>query len=419
MSGTFRKAVLRQGVYNSPDGTVVVTPERLRHWAAQVKRVQAARYAIPMHWDHATDLELLEPIKLDVLHERKTRSAQNTIGTLLDFVVSPDGESAEITLETLTERASEAASANAVSVSPVIFTEWKDGKGNVYTDTIGSIDFVNYPVDNSQGPFIPVHSATQALSCRIRMSTTPQVFRMATDPDSESEDSFGTEMASEPASNPVGSGPDGDAMDTPPSGGTSVSDVIEALAKLSIMLPLDTTTESFLERLRPALMTAIAARQQPEPEQPATSLPPEESPQDQDTPVLAEQPQIAAMSALQRRIDKLESDRIAASRARLSERIQALLTSGRCFPVECNAKRESLRVQKLSVGTDCNVNAGELEVWLASREALPKGACWSAEERVTKLGTKLVDAPTTYGTKNSITATETDEAVAKLTKRHK
>lgn len=397
-----------------------MTPERLRHWAGQINRVKAAKYAIPMHWDHATDTELLEPIKLDVLHERKSRSAQNTIGKLVDFQVPPSGDYAEITIETLTERASEAASTNAVAVSPVIFSEWKDGEGNVYTDTIGSIDMVDYPVDNSQGPFIPLQSPTQALSCRtFRMSTStkaaPSVFRMAADTEGDANP-FESQDAMEPQSDPVDNTSMGDSAPEQ-SGGTNVSDVLAALSQLGIVLPDDTTTESFLERLRPALLTAIASKQQPEEpeEQMATSLPP----QDDDKPILANQPPIAAMSALQQRLHRLEQERIASTRSKLGERLQSLVEAGRCTPFELGEKKRVLQVQKLSLRDDCSVNAGDLEVWIASREALPKGAVWPAGERLQKLGTKPVEAPTSYDHRGADTPEMINEAVEALTRRHR
>jgi len=422
MSGKYRKALLGVGTYTSPDGKVVVTPDRLRHWEKEIKRVQEANYVVPMHWDHASDIELLEPIRLDTLHENKTRSARNTVGKIVDFQVSSDGQAANITLETLTPEATRAASSNTCFVSPVLFSEWKDGRGNVYKDVIGSVDFVDYPVDASQGPFEPVQDQPQFMSCVIRMATNSRIFRMASEKDPSSAEPFGSEPAADATSNPVAEGSD-DAITrdtTPPqAGGTSVSDVLDALAQLGLVLPADTTTSSFLERLRPALLTAIAAKQQPEVEQPATTLPPEENQQQPDNPIMSEQPQIAAMSALKKRIETLESDRIEATRVKLKERIQALLTSGRCFPHEANDKTRLLQVQKLSVAADCTVHSGDLDVWLRSREVLPTGACWDATQKVSKLGTKPVEAPQSYDTKGSISKREEDEAVAALTARNK
>jgi hypothetical protein len=422
MSGKYRKAMLEVGTYTSPDGEVVVTPERLRHWEKEVRRVQEANYVIPMHWDHASDMELLEPIMLDTLHENKTRSAKNTVGKIVDFQVAADGQAANITLETLTPEATRAAASNTCFVSPVLFSEWRDGRGNLYRDVIGSVDFVDYPVDASQGPFEPVQDQPQFMSCVIRMATNPRIFRMASEKDPSSAEPFGSEPAADATSYPVAEGSD-DAITTdttpPQAGGTSVSDVLEALAQLGLVLPADTTTTSFLERLRPALLTAIAGKQQPEVEQPATTLPPEENQQQPDNPIMSEQPQIAAMSALKKRIETLESDRIEATRVKLKERIQTLLTSGRCFPHEANDKSRLLQVQKLSVAADCTVHSGDLDVWLRSREVLPTGACWDATQKVSKLGTKPVEAPQSYDTKGSISKREEDEAVAALTARNK
>ena len=100
MSNTFTKAVLKPGTYRSPDGVIHVTPQRLRHWESQVKRMQQAGYQIPMHWDHAAtdELDLLSPIRMDA----NDKSAERTIGKLVDFQVAEDGDSAELTVQTVT-----------------------------------------------------------------------------------------------------------------------------------------------------------------------------------------------------------------------------------------------------------------------------------------------------------------------------
>ena len=127
MSDVFSKAILSVGTYHSPDGTVHVTPERLRHWEKQVSKLQEVGYAIPSHFDHANEIDLLSPIDETTLKNRISRSAQATVGKLKSFRVSEDGNSAEIMLETLTPKAKDVVGSNAVYVSPVIFPEWRDG----------------------------------------------------------------------------------------------------------------------------------------------------------------------------------------------------------------------------------------------------------------------------------------------------
>ncbi len=410
--GTFRKAVLNVDTYHSPDGVVVVTAPRLKHWAGEVARIQANGYAIPMHWDHAGNesLDLLEPIKLSALREGKERSAQHTVGTLVAFEVAKDGQSAELTIETLTPSATEKAASNAVYVSPVLFDHWKDGAGNEYTDTIGSIDLVDYPVDHSQGPFVPVASSTR-MGCAIRMSAAPsKLYRLGpvsmAFPDKSEEPDGDEQEASPEADTPP-------AFQPPPSS-ARIADAIKGLAALKIMLPEDTTPENFLDRLVPALMTA-AAQTAPDAVEPE-ELPPE--PPAPEKPVLADTPQIAAMSL---RIRTLEENKIKEGRAAIAARLDALVKTGRATPAEFQAKSKTLGVQKLSLSKDDAINSGALGIWLEARESTPEGSCWTPDMRTQKLSAavKAAKAPTTWNSKISNSDIEVQRAQKRQMLRQK
>ncbi len=52
---------------------MTVTPERLRHWADQFIAMTKAGQVIPMHWDHGSDLESLQPIAMDAFERKATR----------------------------------------------------------------------------------------------------------------------------------------------------------------------------------------------------------------------------------------------------------------------------------------------------------------------------------------------------------
>lgn len=363
--------------------------------------------------------------------EGKSRTAERTCGRLKDFRVLPGGNAAELTIETLTPSATEKVKSNAVFVSPVLFDQWKDGAGNRYRDTIGSVDLVDYPVDHSQGPFVP---AMQAMSC-IRMSCSPTVFRMSAmadtppvDPKKKppmDEEPYGDEngmdgdgggfdnpdVSMEPGTTPADDETSSTPIDPEPSTGTSVADVVQLLSQLQVVLPDDTTTNNFLERLRPALMTAVAANAQPEPDEPATSLPPE-----QQSPQLADQPQIATMSL---RIKQLEQDKIKSARSALNRRLKTLLDSGRCSPLEFKQMQAKIGVQKMSLTASNTVKAGDTAVWIRSREATPHGAVWTPAQKVQKMGVKPVTAPSEWSAKATMTKETEDEAVNALLPRRK
>lgn len=406
----FTKAVLNVGEYHSPDGTIVVTPERLQHWKTQVNRLQSAGYVIPIHWDHASnkDVDLLEPIKLDTLRRNKDRSAKNTVGKLVAFELGPDGKSAEITVEALNKDAKKSMETNTVFVSPVLFEKWKDGAGNQYTDTIGSVDLVDYPVDYKQGPFVPVVDAR--MSCVIRMSSAPnQIFRLSeTTMEKEYDDE--KETGAEDITKMSDDAPAEPSPEEPETGGTSVADVLASLSMLKIILPEDTTTENFLERLRPALATAIAHGEQPdkEPEEPASSLPPEEE------PTVVTNPHIAAMSA---RLRAFENTLIEQGREAIKKRFEACLKSGRITPDEHNKMLKRVGVQKMSLDESNKLVAGDVALWLESRESLPAGAVWSPDERIKRMGVADVDHPGPIDHSRTISPKEEAAAVEALTKR--
>lgn len=384
----FRKAVLNVGTYHSPEGLVEVTRERLKHWEQSVKQLQATGYAIPMHWDHAEQeaIDLLEPIRLSTLKEGKDRSARNTVGTLQSFVVTADGNGAELTVQTLTPSATEKAQSNAVYVSPVLFDYWKDGSGKTYADIIGSVDLVDYPVDHSQGPFVPAEPVR--LSCAIRMSAAPKkLYRISED--DPMEDEMENEIESpevEPALPPM----QPQAQPT----GARVADAIAGLAKMKIVLPDDTTPENFLDRLVPALMTA-AAQTAPE-EIPAEQLPPEPEPEP-EKPVLVDNPQIAAMSL---RLKKFEADKLAAGKKALADRLESLLSSGRMTPAEHTEQVKRLGLTKMSLTDDATVKTTPIDIWVSAREAIPAGACWTPNMRLQQLSTlKKQTPPDSWNTK--------------------
>ena len=222
MAKTFTKSILRAGkTYHGPDAKVTVTPERLRHWAEGVKRLQSAGYEIPMHWDHSAERELLEPIKLDQLKEGRSRSAANTVGVLRSLTVAEDGQSATIHVEPRDEKAREAMEKNRVFVSPVIFPEWTDGANQTHTDAITSVDLVNHPVDYSQGQFEP---ADEPLCCAIRMGLDPaQVYRLAFDEEKRLDETHPAQPTDK------------------------LGQVVAALADLKIILPEGTTPENILD----------------------------------------------------------------------------------------------------------------------------------------------------------------------------
>ena len=398
----FRKAILRAGKYHSPDGVVEVTPERLRHWELQFRRLRAARQVVPVDWDHADDPAKMQPLSVDAY---KRRSAANTVGHLRDFRVGDDGQSAEITLDLRTQRAIEAAETNAVYVSPVLFPEWRDGSGQRYTDVITHVDMVNHPVDHSQGSFVPTTEAP-AIACALRMAlSAPYRFGGPTMADDDKKpDEIPTDDGADDAAPPDDAADDSADDAAPPDTGaddSTLSSVIEQLAKFNIVLQDGTTAENLLDRLHTALLTA-AAHQGIDDD--GTDDNAGGNPADQPT-VAA--PDVATMSLEARAaLNWAEGQH----REALGKRLDALVETGRCTPAEAKARRQALETVRLSLDKAGKPIASRLEEWVDSREAIPSGACWSREQRLSADRQRSIQDPPA-GMVGELTTAEIDNAV--------
>ena len=182
----FKKAILEAGrTYHSPDGKLVVTPERLKHWATSFRRMSESGIGIPISWDHAEDPDKSKPFKLPAGGSRK-RPAKDTVGYLNAFKVIDGGKRAEITLDVRGQENIDKVDDNLAYVSPVIFEKWSDGDGTTHTDCITHVDLVQHPVDHHQTAF---ERADESIACALRLGLDtgkPAVYRLQADEDGES-----------------------------------------------------------------------------------------------------------------------------------------------------------------------------------------------------------------------------------------
>ncbi len=133
-----------------------------------------------MHWDHGDDIEDLSPIGLGAFRDKKTRSAQNSVGRMVDFRLMPDGQAAEVTFRTSDREATRKVREGDVYVSPVIMPRWKIGTGQNLQDVITHLDLVNHPVDHSQGPAREIKDSP-AIACALRMGLDVKPYRLASE----------------------------------------------------------------------------------------------------------------------------------------------------------------------------------------------------------------------------------------------
>lgn len=375
MAKFLKKAMLYAGRdYQSPDGKVSVTAERLKHWRDGFQKLSENNYAVPADWDHVADLSKAAPIK------SKARSAKNTVGKLHSFDVAADGSHAELTVEITDPTAQGRAERNEVYISPVIFDKWKDGAGNEYSDLITHVDIVNHPVDNSQGPFVPVEPGTLALG--IRMGLSP-VYRMAAD-DDEARKPFGDPDEGDGDELPDGNNDPTDVEDENPDmpeseSNDKIAEAIRAhLDQLGAALPADWTfkSDAAAEILLTALKTLVKANQKAE----AENKPDEEeddSPGGDDMGKLAD-PGFAAMSLASRNaLAYAEREH----RKGIQSRLDSLRDSGRCTVDEHSKRRDGVAAVRLSLSEAGEPELSDLEKWIESREAVPQGTFYTPEQR--------------------------------------
>lgn len=441
MSDVFSKAILKVGTYHSPDGVVTVTPERLRHWEKQARRLQSVGYALPSHFDHSNDIDLLEPIPKAKLGTKVDRSAEKTVGHLQEFRVSPDGQSAEIVLQTLTPAAQQAVGSNAVYVSPVIFPEWKDGAGNEYRDVITSFDLVDHPVDYSQSSFVPairmglsskpyvfsgIRMSVKSLKVRsnqsrksrlnnilVRMGLTkpddddapPADDNPGAPPEADSAADDAAEEAPEPSGDNPGTDKTGDADYD------MVDQVLDLLSEYGVALPDDTHDENLIPHLRVALTALLRSGQQDDPTALGDTSPTQDPMLSQPT---ATAPTIATMSVQKPSAKESYADR--AYQGEVKTRLRSLLESGRCTPVEADQHLRKLSAVRLSLDQHGEPVKGDVEKWIESREPVPAGTFWTAEQR-TQSAQKLsaVDPKKEWKSKDGSSAEDRAEAVKVLT----
>lgn len=376
----FKKAILHAGrTYHSPDGDVKVTPERLKRWEANHKRLTAANYAAPTAWDHAADLAGASPVKLS--RKGELPSAEKTVGKLAGFKVAKDGSHAEILLDITDPIAKGRVERNEVFVSPIIMDRWQDGAKNVYEDVITHVDLVTWPVDNSQKPFVPVEPGT--IACGIRMGLTRMAFPDDVEDDGEESDTE-TESPADPPAKPEN--PDLPKSDEP----DQISEAIRAhLEQLKISLPSTwtMTSDNAGEILLTGLKTAVLAQQTAEPKED------EEEEEDEDV-MQVQDPAFAAMSLKANAAHNFAERQY---RGSIQARLASLLSAGRCTPAEATTKETEVKAVRLSLAADGEPNKSDLEKWIESREEVPQGTFWSAEVRTQKLSLQVQDPPAADG----------------------
>lgn len=399
---SFRKAILKVGTYQSPDGEVQVTPERLQHWAKTFDTMRSRQLGIPAGWDHSDDPEQTVPV--DFSTGRGRRSAKDVAGTLKAFHVSEDGNSAEIELE-LGDSAAEKARDNFLGVSPIIYPKWRDGRGREYDDAITHIDLVTHPVDDSQGEFVEVSGEELPIAAGIRMSLDGgkfAMYRMGDEPPTEKpEDGGGTTEEN----------PDLPDYGKPGEDEKQFEAIIAHLEQKGIVLPSDTDKTNFFDRLLTALMTANRAEQDAEAEKAK-----EKDDQEEDDPVTVAQPN--EVTAMGQRLDALEQENkrllqrqaesdTATTRMGLLNRLDNALKEGRVTPAQYDKLKSNAKAVKMGLDGEGRSDLDKLTGAIEAIEANPPNS-------IIPLGMGLHVEDPPEGLVGEMTDEQADEAVDRL-----
>lgn len=444
-----QKTILRDGEYLSGDGVVKVTPARRKHWAETFQKMSAEDAKIPVGWDHDPDEGNLVPLSDEEFESRRKRSAMDTVGRLVS--VRDVGNATEIAVELTDPKAIGRAERNEVFVSPVLVPAWTNSRGTTFTDCIGHMDLVNHPVDHSQGPF---REPSNVIACSlIRMSNAPtqiyKVTRMAKDDDGRTIEGFYTDDygVTHPITSggskkksrgkkersgrmkkkkrmslirmgdkPFGEDDDkekdnkpGESGDVPPADESAepaektkidelvtgsvddvLPDIVDGILELleaccDIVLPEDTTDDNLLDRLNVALHTALAMKNKSEAKSNEANADDDE---DDDKLQVAE----SSMQTMSLQAKNALAFATNVHREQVNRELEQLAADGRCTPNELKQRQSALKVTKLSLSDQGVPKKGDIEKWIESRKACPKGTFWDSKQKLSLLAP--VDPPT-------------------------
>lgn len=346
----FKKRMLEVGrTYESPDGKVPVTKERLQHWSDTFGRFKAKGLKVPSFLSHQDDPKKIVPRK---------RLPKDVAGKVTD--ISTDGKYLDVEVEVPSKEIADKMAANLLDLSPVILKSWQDGDGVTHADCITDIDLVTHPVDHRQGDFV-------ACALRMGLPTDLHVWRLQVDDDGE-------ETAEEPEVPEVDEeAPEGTGDEE------RLQRILEGLAKLGLVLSPDTTADNLMEHLEQAILTAAAIgdgemgeSEELQPAQPEMRM-------------MSTKPN-PEMDRLRKRLDKQHQES-------LLQRLSLVLERGQCTPPQYEEKKTAIEAVRLSLNDDGENEPSNVEAWIADRETLPAGTFWSDEQKTQQLSLTPVPQP--------------------------
>ena len=277
---------------------------------------------------------------------------------------------------------------------------WRDGKGQSYSDSITHVDFVNHPVDHSQGPFQKLpETPVGSVALAIRMGLDKVCTFMGDSP-FEKKDDDETNEADEGNDSPADDAGDTEALpeaepanpDIPVADDKSKNEALVAcISELGGELPSDFTLSH--PNALDLLLTVFKTLAKSKPAAEAT----ESEDEGTDSQVKVTDPGgfqgMSLPPSVRAAIAHAERQHQDSIKARLA----GLLKSGRCTPAEFQPRESQVGVVKLSLGPDEKPLLSDLEKWIDSREAVPEGTFWDDKARTQHQKLSLVNPPSHMG----------------------
>lgn len=266
--GAIRALLLPAGVHEAPQGTLHATPERLRRWAAQFRRMKAERIKIPIAWAHAKGAL---PHEADSPEERQYREAKFNAGYLSDLEYDPaekalyfcgdvpgcevDDKGNLVHWERLSDGREVKCAIGEVSAG---IKNWKDGQGRKWPDSVIHVALCPRPVVAGQDGFRALATDGDG-TFYLSLSTLKT---LGADMAKEEDDDL--DPAEEEAQGAERVGEEEAAVETTPpepppeppaeigaedQGDARLSEAVQVLEAHGLHLPPDTTLANLIERI--------------------------------------------------------------------------------------------------------------------------------------------------------------------------
>lgn len=377
----FLKSVLTPDTYRSPDGTVRVTPARIRHWVDSFRRMKEAGLKIPVPWGHLNQAKPEDPDEAEFL-----RTKYNA-GFLDHLAADESGQMIAVIDVPLAEDAQRVGTV-VQEVSPQIEREFIDGKGRTWTDTITHLALCQQGVVAGQENFRPA-AADPLPKAALRLSLSQRVTRMATEKvnphDLEDEEKDNGARGDEYPSEDELDGdqpPFPEKVDESDAGAAKHFHQAKGMLKehFGIHLPDDTDHQKGWEHLCIALH-ALANQENEgkgkgKPDHEAETAPAREQQPKEEQPMLS--------LSLKRKFDSMaEKLATAELKAHLAD-IDTLVEKGQTSPAKAKSWKESLGKHRLSLASDGNAQTGRVLAEIAFAKEVPIGTFWDPEVKSSK-----------------------------------